>query len=203
MGFLGVDISPEGFEMELVKVEMVHNWKPPKTVCMVWDFVGFCNFYQCFIKSFSEIACPLHDLTKQGQKWQWTENEQYTFDTLKEMICQLLVLIHADPTKKFQMKTDALNYAYGVVSSQKSEDQQFHPVVFYSKSMNPAEWNYGISDKEALPIIKGLQYGTIGWNIPKNQCTLLLIITTSNISKHHTFKSMTIMMAGTTNPLQL
>jgi len=32
MGFLGVDVSPEGFEMELVKVEMVHNWKPPKTV---------------------------------------------------------------------------------------------------------------------------------------------------------------------------
>jgi len=25
------------------------------------------------------------------------------------------------------------------------------------KSMNPAEWNYGIPDKEALAIVKGLQ----------------------------------------------
>jgi len=25
------------------------------------------------------------------------------------------------------------------------------------KSMNPAEWNYGIPDKEALAIMKGLQ----------------------------------------------
>jgi len=45
MGFLGVDVSPKGFEMELVKVEMVCNWKPPKTVCVVWEFVGICNFY--------------------------------------------------------------------------------------------------------------------------------------------------------------
>jgi len=51
------------------------------------------------------------------------ENEQYTFDTLKEMICQLPVLIHVDPTKKFQMETDTLNYTYGAVLSQKSEDQ--------------------------------------------------------------------------------
>ena len=158
MGFLGVDVSPKGFEMELVKVETVCNWKPPKTVRVVWEFVGICNFYQWFIKSFSEIAHPLHDLTKQGQKWQWTPNKQHTFETLKEMICQSPVLIHADPTKKFQMETDTSNYVYGAVLSQKSEDQQFHPVAFYSKSMNPAKCNYGILDKEALPIIKGLQY---------------------------------------------
>jgi len=45
MGFLRVDVSPKGFEMELVKVEMVHNWKPPKTVHTVREFVGICNFY--------------------------------------------------------------------------------------------------------------------------------------------------------------
>jgi hypothetical protein len=32
MGFLGVDISPQGFEMEHVKVEVVKEWKPPKNV---------------------------------------------------------------------------------------------------------------------------------------------------------------------------
>ena len=32
MNFLGVDVSPEGFEMEQVRVETVADWKPPKTV---------------------------------------------------------------------------------------------------------------------------------------------------------------------------
>jgi len=57
------------------------------------------------------------------------------------------------------METDASDYAYGAVLSQKNpEDQKYHPVVFYSKSMNPAERNYGISDKEALAIVQALQH---------------------------------------------
>ena len=56
------------------------------------------------------------------------------------------------------METDASNYTYGAILSQKGEDGKFHPVAFYSKSMTPAERNYGISDKEALAIIKALQH---------------------------------------------
>src|SRR6266404_716168 len=80
------------------------------------------------------------------------------FETLKRMICKSPILIHMDPEKKFQMETDASNYAYRAILSQKGEDAKHHPVAFYSKSMNPAEWNYGISDKEALAIIRGLQH---------------------------------------------
>ena len=100
----------------------------------------------------------MHDLTKLGQKWEWTEKEDNAFELLKEAISQSPVLIHADPTKRFQMETDASDFAYGAVLSQKGSDQKFHPITFYSKSMNPAERNYGISDKEALPIVKGLQH---------------------------------------------
>jgi hypothetical protein len=158
MGFLGVEISPKGFEMERVKIEAIQDWRPPRNVRGVREFIGFCNFYRRFIKSFSEIARPLHDLTKVGQLWQWTENEQHTFDTLKNMICESPVLIHVDPTHKFQMETDASSYAYGAILSQKATDNKHHPVAFYSKTMTPAERNYSISDKEALPILKGLQF---------------------------------------------
>ena len=158
MEFLGVEVSREGFEMEKVKVETVQGWKPPRTVRAVREFIGFCNFYRRFIKSFSEIARPLHDLTKLGQQWQWTDKEQYAFETLKRMICESPILIHADPAKRFQMETDASNYAYGAVLSQKAEDGKQHPIAFYSKSMKPPERNYGISDKEALAIIKALQH---------------------------------------------
>ena len=158
MEFLGVEVSADGFEMEKLKVETVADWKPPRNVRAVREFVGFCNFYRRFIKSFSEIARPLHDLTKVNQRWTWAEKEQHAFETLKRMVCESPVLIHADPEKKFQMETDASSYAYGAVLSQKAEDKKHHPVAFYSKSMTPAERNYGISDKEALPIIKGLQH---------------------------------------------
>ena len=56
------------------------------------------------------------------------------------------------------METNASNYVYGVILSQKAEDGKQHPVVFYLKSMKPVERNYGISDQEALAIIKALQH---------------------------------------------
>ena len=158
MNFLGVDVLDKGFEMEKPKVEAIEEWKPPKNVQGVREFVGFCNFYCHFIKLFSEIAHPLHNLTKVGQLWTWGEKEQHAFDMLKQIVTEALVLIHTDPDKKFQMETDASSYAYGTVLSQKAEDKKHHPVAFYLKSMNPAERNYRISDKEALPIIKGLQH---------------------------------------------
>ena len=56
MDFLGVDVLDKGFEMERPKLEAIEEWKPPMNVQGVREFVGFCNFYCCFIKSFSEIA---------------------------------------------------------------------------------------------------------------------------------------------------
>jgi hypothetical protein len=83
--FLGVEVSQKGFEMEKMKVDMIEEWKSPKNVRGVHEFVGFCNFYRRFIKSFSEIAQPLHNLTKANQQWQWTEREQAAFDECGKM----------------------------------------------------------------------------------------------------------------------
>jgi hypothetical protein len=56
------------------------------------------------------------------------------------------------------METDASNYTYCAILSQKANDGMYHPVAFFSKSMNPAKWHYRISDKEALAIVKALQH---------------------------------------------
>ena len=157
--FLGVELSADGFEMEHVKVDTIRDWKPPRNVKGVREFIGFCNFYRRFVRNFAEVARPLHDLTKKEAKWEWGTRQEHAFQTLKEVICASPVLIHPDPEEKFRVETDASNYAYGTILSQKSKkDQKHHPIAFFSKSMNPAERNYGISDKEALAIVKALQH---------------------------------------------
>ena len=122
--FLGVELSANGFEMERVKVDAIRHWQPPKNVRAVREFIGFCNFYRRFVKNFAEVARPLHDLTKQDQKWEWTHRHQHAFQTLKDIICASPVLIHADPNERFRVETDASNYAYGAVLSQKSKGDQ-------------------------------------------------------------------------------
>ena len=55
------------------------------------------------------------------------------------------------------MEVDASGYATGGALLQKQEDGQWHPVAFRSESMNPAERNYEIYDKELLGIIRALE----------------------------------------------
>ena len=85
------------------------------------------------------------------------ENEQTTYETLKWRVTEAPVLVHANPNTQFCMETDTSNYTYSTVLLQKQTNSQHHPIGFMLKSMNPVEWNYGIPDKEALAIIKGLQ----------------------------------------------
>ena len=139
------------------------------------------NFYQRWIPAFSDVAQPLHNLFQKDHKWQWTENEQTAFEILKWRVTEAPVLVHADPDAQFHMETDTSNYAYCTVLSQKQTNGQHHPIRFMSKSMNLAEWNYRIPDKEALVIVKGLQ----NWR-HWLECTQLLVHILTN---HKNLKS--------------
>jgi hypothetical protein len=174
--FLGVDVSHEGFEMDDKKITDVIQWQRPTTVQGVHKFIGFVNFYQHWIPGFSDIAKPLHAWFQKDHKWDWTKNKQTAFEILKWHVSQAPVLVHANPERVFRMETNVSNYAYRAVLSQKQTDGRHHPIRYMSKSMNPAERNYGIPDKEALAIVKGLQ----NWRHWLEQTKLLVQILTDH-----------------------
>jgi hypothetical protein len=53
------------------------------------------------------------------------------------------------------METDASDYAVAAILSQQDEEGKWRPVAFMSKSLNDAERNYEIYDKEMLAVMKG------------------------------------------------
>ena len=71
--YLGLIISEGELCMDLVKLTAVKQWPRPKTVKDIQKFLGFCNFYRRFVKAYSELACPLFNLTKKGTPFLWTE----------------------------------------------------------------------------------------------------------------------------------
>jgi hypothetical protein len=99
MELLGVVVNSKGFEMEDKKVTTVKGWPVPKNLRQLKGFIGFCNFYRRFIKGFSIIARPLHELDKKGVPWKWEDKQQRAFTKLKEMIAGEPCLAHGDPNK--------------------------------------------------------------------------------------------------------
>lgn len=154
--YLGMIISEGQVEMDKVKVDGVMSWPIPKKLKEVQAFLGFANFYRRFIQDFSEIAKPLTSLTKKDTVWRWGETQQQAFDTIKDRFCKAPVLKMPDTTKPFKLETDASNFAVGAVLSQQDREGSWHPVAYYSKSLNDNERNYEIYDKE-LGAIKALE----------------------------------------------
>jgi hypothetical protein len=157
LDWVGLVISNKGIETDQEKVTAAMNWKAPKNVKQVQEFLGFVNFYQRFIQDFAGKARPLYNLLKKDQKWQWTSKEQEAMNALKEALKVAPVMMQPDQNKEFFLETDASGFATGAVLSQKDEEGKLHPVAFLSKSLNPAERNYDIFDKELLAIIRAFK----------------------------------------------
>src|ERR1700753_930860 len=155
--YLGLIISQGQVSMDPVKIEGVSKWPTPGNVTEVQSFLGFTNFYRRFIQDFSDVARPLHDLTKKDTAWTWSQKEQDAFDKLKQIITSAPVLIFPQDNKPYRLEADSSNYASGAVLSQEGEDGKWHPIAFYSKSLSPVERNYDIHDKEMLAIIRALE----------------------------------------------
>ena len=152
--FLGLIITETGIQMDPHKVKAIEEWPTPKTKRELQQFLGFINFYRRFIKGFAKIAKPLTKLTGNND-WNWTEIQQTAFEGLKKEVTSERTLIIPQPGKPFRMETDASDFAVAAILSQEDNEGRWRLVAFMSKSLNDAERNYEIYDKEMLAMMKG------------------------------------------------
>jgi len=120
----------------------------------VESFLGFANFYQHFIQNFSHTAKLLNKL-KGKKEWKWEEEHQQAFVELKDKITSQPALSLLKREGKFRVETDASGHTIEGVLSQE-QDRKWKPIAFLSRTMQPAERNYEIYDKELLAIVEAL-----------------------------------------------
>ena len=154
ISILGVVVEKKQVKMEQEKVKAVKEWKTLTRIKDVESFLGFANFYQCFIQNFSHTAKPLNEL-KSKKNWKWEDEHQKAFDELKEKITSQPVLSLLRREGKFRVETNASGHAIGGVLFQE-QDGKWKPIAFLSRTMQPAEQNYEIYDKELLAIVEAL-----------------------------------------------
>lgn len=155
--YLGFIIEAgRGLSMDPEKIKAIKDWEAPKTVKGVRSFLGFANFYRRFIKNFAGLAAPLTRLTG-NIAFQWTQEEQKAFDTLKDIFVTEPVLAQFDPERETVLETDASGYATAGCLSQYDDQGLLRPVAYFSQKMNPHECNYEVHDKELLAVVHCLQ----------------------------------------------
>ncbi|KAF9760592.1 Retrovirus-related Pol polyprotein from transposon, partial [Nosema granulosis] len=151
VSFLGYDIMdgkilvPEG---QRLKAEM---FKTPTSRKEVQSFAGFATYFRKFIKGYTEKMEPLYRATKKG-KFEWTEEYNDAFEKMKRELINSSYLTLPDFSKQFILYTDASNTAIGASLFQKGTTGE-EPIFFISRTLNKAERNYTVTEKECLSVV--------------------------------------------------
>ena len=138
--------------MDEGKVEAIRDWPEPQNKKELQQFLGFVNFYRQFIEGFAKIAKPLTKLTGK-EEWSWEKEQRGAFQGLKHQIAKEITLAIPADKGQFRIEVDASDFAMGGILSQQQKDETWRPIAFISKSLNSAERNYEIYDKEMLAVM--------------------------------------------------
>jgi len=78
------------------------------------------------------------------------------FRKLKQVFTTRPILVAPDLDKEMRVEADVSEYVTEGVLSIKYEDERWRPVAFIPKSLNKAERNYKIHNREMLAIVRCL-----------------------------------------------
>jgi hypothetical protein len=150
--YLGHIISKEGIAVDPEKIEAIRGWPTPKNVTKVRSFMGLAGYYRRFIAGFSRISHPITSLQRKGVKFQWTIECEKSFQQLKHLLTNALILRIADPNENFMVCTDACKEGLGGVLSQNGL-----VVCFESRKLKEHERLYATHDLELESIVHALK----------------------------------------------
>ena len=153
---LGHIVSKKGIKVDKAKVELISNLPTPKCVRDIRSFLGHAGFYKRFIKYFSVIARTLCNFLAKDVPFAWSQACEAAFEKLKTMLVSPPIMRSPNWNLPFEIMCDASDYAIGAVLGQREDKKAF--VIYYaSKTLDFAQENYTITEKDFLAVVFALE----------------------------------------------
>ena len=100
------------------------------------------GYYRKFIRHYSDMMYNLAELLKENQEYEWIEECDASFDTLKKKLVQALILRFPNLSFNFHVHIDALGIAISAILTQPGDDGMNYPIIYNSRKLNKEEHNY-------------------------------------------------------------
>ena len=153
VAFLGHVIDADGVHTDPDKVRRIQEWPVPRDLHQVRSFVGLTSYYRRFIQDYAKRAEPLHRLTKKDVPFEWTEETELAFQSLKEALIEPVMLAYPlVDGGMFVLDTDASGTAIGAVLSQVQGGEE-RVLAYGSRCLSSMERNYCTTRRELLAVV--------------------------------------------------
>ncbi|GJU35803.1 putative reverse transcriptase domain-containing protein [Tanacetum coccineum] len=152
--FLGHVINRDGIHVDPSKIEAVKNWKAPRTPSEVRSFLRLAGYYRRFIENFSKKAKSLTILTQKCKTFDWGEEQERAFQTLKDKLCNAPILALPDDPEDFVVYCDAYGFGLGCVLMQRGK-----VIAYASRQLKIHEKNYTTHDLKLGAVVFALKIG--------------------------------------------
>ena len=125
---LGYIVCKQGLMAVPVKIDIVVNLPPLKSVKKIHTTLSHTGYYRKFIKGYAQITAPMEKKLKKDIKFEWTPECQESLDILKEKMVTAPILVFPDWSKDFHVHVDASSIDLGAVLAQSGEGNIDHPI---------------------------------------------------------------------------
>ena len=126
-------LTPDGILVDPSKVQDVLDWKSPRSLHHICQFLGLTGYYRRFILDFSKIAQPMTKLLQKEAKFDWSPSYEEAFKALKTFLTTAPVLAQPDIDQPFDVYCDALKIGLGCVLMQDG-----HVIAYASHQLKKA-----------------------------------------------------------------
>ncbi|GJU31495.1 reverse transcriptase domain-containing protein [Tanacetum coccineum] len=149
---LGYKVSEAGLEVDKAKIDVISKLLLPTNIKGIRSFIGHAGFYQRFIKDFLKIAYPLTKLLEKDTPFKFNDECHNAFELLKEKLTCAPVIVSPNWNLPFELMCDVSDFVVGAILGKK-DGKKFHPIYFASKTLNAAQQNYTITEKELMAVV--------------------------------------------------
>ena len=118
----------------------------------VRSFLDHTSFCIRFIKDFSKISKPLHELLVKDATSNFNEECIKAFNYLKEKLTTAPILVSPNCSLPLELTCDASDYAIGAVLGQRKE-KVLYVIYYISRTLGKTQVNYTVTEKELLAIV--------------------------------------------------
>lgn len=156
--YLGFIVDKDGLRTDPDKVAAILNFPRPRNYTQLKRFIGLASWYRRFVKNFSTVAAPLHNLTKGNKRTKlvWNDQAEESFIALKTLLTTTPVMTCPDYEKPFIIQCDASGLGVGAVLCQEIDGVE-RPVAYLSRKLNDRERKFTTSERELLSVVHAIE----------------------------------------------